>query len=354
MKISVITVTKNNKAGLSRAIECVRNQTYPNIEHIIVDGGSTDGSAELLRGIQNSGNQKLVNSKEANKSILPTTDYSLLTTNYSLLVISEADSGIYDAINKGIKLATGDVIGLLHSDDLYADENVLSSYAEKFRKPFVSVYPEQSRRTQGDREKKLDSGSESGMTGHVDAIYSDLVYVRKKGEVSRQRRASIKAGSEKLEAGGTKTPHSLLTTNYSLLTTGYSVIRYWKTQKEEFTTETQRHRALQNGWMPPHPTLFLRREIFEKYGLYNTDLRIASDYEMILRLLFKHKITSCYFPLTTYLMSIGGASNKSIGNIIQKSKEDFRAMKINSIKFPVLSLISKNLRKLPQFLARSL
>jgi glycosyltransferase len=106
--------------------------------------------------------------------------------------------------------------------------------------------------------------------------------------------------------------------------------------------------------MPPHPTLFLRREIFEKYGLYNTDLKIASDYEMILRLFYKHKITSCYFPLTTYLMSNGGASNKSVNNIRQKSKEDYLAMKMHNIPCPIFTLISKNLRKLPQFLARSL
>ena len=132
MRFSIITVTKNNKAGLLRAIECVRNQTYQNVEHIIVDGGSTDGSAELLRDIQSSGNQKLVNSKEANETILPTTYYTLIT-------IIEADSGIYDAINKGIKLATGDVIGLLHSDDLFADENVLEKIAASFKRPFDSL-----------------------------------------------------------------------------------------------------------------------------------------------------------------------------------------------------------------------
>ena len=111
---------------------------------------------------------------------------------------------------------------------------------------------------------------------------------------------------------------------------------------------------LRNGWMPPHPTLFIRKKIFEKYGLYNTDLKIASDYDMILRLLFKHKITTCYLPVTTYLMSIGGASNKSLKNILQKSKEDYLAMKMNGINFPVITLFSKNLRKLPQFLARDL
>jgi glycosyltransferase len=143
------------------------------------------------------------------------------------------------------------------------------------------------------------------------------------------------------------------TTNYPLLT-DYSIVRYWKTQKNEFTTEEQRHRELRKGWMPPHPTLFIRKEVFEKYGLYNTELKIASDYEMILRLFYKHKITAYYLPLTTYLMSIGGASNRSLMNIIQKSKEDYRAMKMNGISFPIKTLISKNFRKLPQFLARDM
>ena len=118
MRFSIITVTKNNKTGLLRAIECVRNQTYKNIEHIIVDGGSDDGTAEILKQVQD---------KAQNDS--------LLTNNYLLRTISEADSGIYDAINKGIKMATGDVIGLLHSEDLYAYENVLEKYASVFNAP---------------------------------------------------------------------------------------------------------------------------------------------------------------------------------------------------------------------------
>jgi glycosyltransferase len=109
---------------------------------------------------------------------------------------------------------------------------------------------------------------------------------------------------------------------------------------------------LRKGWMPPHPTLFIRKEIFVKYGYYRTDMKIAADYEMILRLLYKHKITAYYLPFTAYLMTIGGASNKSLKNIIQKSKEDYLAMKMNGINFPAITLASKNFRKLPQFLAR--
>ncbi|HSW54892.1 MAG TPA: hypothetical protein VLH59_07370, partial [Ignavibacteriaceae bacterium] len=194
----------------------------------------------------------------------------------------------------------------------------------------------------------------AGMTKQIEAVYSDLVYVRKKQEARSQELGS--------DSGPVYTPFrrgkqarmtDRSTTNYQL-PAPYSTIRYWKTQDKEFTTESQRNRALEHGWMPPHPTLFIRKEVFNKYGLYNTDLKIASDYEMILRLLYKYKITSYYLPITTYFMTIGGASNKSLKNILQKSKEDYEAMKMNGIKFPVITLSSKNFRKLPQFLARDL
>jgi glycosyltransferase len=247
--------------------------------------------------------------------------------NYQLKSISEADSGIYDAINKGIKLATGDVIGLLHSDDSYADEDVIRKYAFAF-----------------------DQSTTNNQPQTIDAVYSDLVYVSKKQEVK----------SEKSEI-----------TNYQL-PANYNAIRYWKAHKtvnsNQSSVSSKQSSAkskntdhyllvtdhlLKNGWMPPHPTLFIRKEIFDKYSLYNTDLKIASDYEMILRLFYKYKINSCYLPFTTYLMSIGGASNKNIKNILQKSKEDFRAMKMNGIPCPLFTLANKNLRKLPQFLVRS-
>lgn len=322
MRFSIITAVRNNKAGLLRAIECVRNQTYKNVEHIVVDGGSTDGSAEILRDAQND---------------------SLLSTQYSLLTISEADSGIYDAINKGIKLATGEVIGLLHSDDLYADENVIELYAEAFESDFGQA--------------RMTNDGQAKMMRRIDAVYSDLVYVKKKQDVR----------SEKLEDGDKNTTnYQLPTTNYSLLPTNYSIIRYWKTHKLVSSNQnsvnsslTYHHspvtdHLLKNGWMPPHPTLFVRKELFDKYGFYRTDLKIAADYEMILRLFYRHKITSNYLPLTTYVMTIGGASNKSLKNILQKSKEDMFALKLHDLPLPLITLLSKNFRKLPQFLARGL
>jgi glycosyltransferase len=314
MKISIITVTKNNKTGLLRAIECVRSQTYQNVEHIIVDGGSTDGTMEILRQFD-----KL-------SAGLAQDDIEPLTTHSSLITVSEADSGIYDAINKGIKMATGDVIGLLHSDDLYADENVIAKYAEVFERSFNL--------TQDDNKR-------------IDAVYSDLVYVK---EVKSKQRT----------AKGEKT-------NYSSQISDHSIIRYWKAHNQKMVNGKQNPRQTQDdsssyspitdhllrfGWMPPHPTLFIRKKVFDKYGLYNTDLKIAADFEMILRLFYKNKIATSYLPLTTYFMQIGGTSNKSISNIFQKSKEDYIAMKLNGISLPFITLVSKNLRKLPQFFAR--
>lgn len=326
MKISIITVTLNNKAGLIRAIESVRSQTYKNVEHIIVDGGSTDGSKEILR--MENGNQK--------------------TDNYSLVSISEADSGIYDAINKGIKLATGDVIGLLHSDDYYKDESVLEKYAEAFEQRAES------------REQVGTIDSTLPTTGNqlpaVDAVYSDLVYVRNKSKVSHRdgKPKSKKSKNEYID--------------HSKLNIEDSVVRYWKALKtaneknilrqvQEDKPDTKHYlqvttRVLLKGWMPPHPTLFIRKNIFEKYGLYRTDMKIAADYEMVLRLFYKYKITSNYLPVTTYCMGIGGASNKSLKNILLKSKEDYFAMKIHCFPNPIKSLIYKNSSKLTQFIKR--
>lgn len=290
MKISIITVTLNNRAGLLRAIKSVRSQTYKNVEHIIVDGGSTDGTLEAIN------NEKL--------------------TIYNLQFISEADNGIYDAINKGIRLATGDLIGLLHSDDFYSGNKVLERYANAF------IH-------RNSNQKNLNP----------DAVYSDLVYVK------------IKKQAGAIENEVSKSIDNLELNNE------YSVIRNWKSHSRlhnetnnNYSLFTTHH--LLTGWMPPHPTLFIRKEVFEKYGLYRTDMKIAADYEMILRLFYKYKITTHYLPLTTYCMTIGGASNKSLKNIIIKSKEDYKALKLHKVRLAFITLLFKNLRKLPQFISK--
>ena len=239
-------------------------------------------------------------------------------------------------------MASGDVIGLLHSDDLYADENVIARYAEVFERASSTLRNNKSDvilNEMKDLNSERDSSpSVQNDSNQVDAVYSDLVYVKKKSGVR----------SQNLEDKKVTTNDSIPTTHYSLLTTNYSIIRNWKS--EDPLSPQKMIRWLRNGWMPPHPTLFVRKEIFDKFGLYRTDLKIASDYEMILRLFYKLKINTHYLPLTTYLMTLGGASNKNLKNILQKSKEDFRAMSLNSIPFPTFTLFCKNIRKLPQFL----
>lgn len=290
MKISIITATKNNKDGLLRAIESVRSQSYKNVEHIIVDGLSTDGTAELLRTeirnqkpdlcLPTEGQDRDRNDKAQSDILrqaqddngLTTDNFKTKTNSYELRAISEADSGIYDAINKGIKLATGDVIGLLHSDDTLANDEVLTKIAYAFEQY------------------------------NIESLYGDLVYTTASGKI----------------------------------------IRMWKSGH---CTAGK----IIDGWMPPHPTLFVKKEIFEKFGFYRTDMKIAADYEMVLRLFYKHKITTHYLPVTTYCMTIGGASNKSLKNIFIKSSEDYRAMKMHGIPFPLKTLFLKNIRKLPQF-----
>jgi len=226
------------------------SQDYANSEHIIIDGGSTDGTVDYIFSLKGS------------------------VTRF----VSEADRGVYDAINKGISMATGDIIGLLHADDLYDSECVLSSVVAAF-----------------DR------------TG-ADAVYGDLVYVNRNDP--------------------------------------QKIIRYWKSGT--FTAAN-----LKLGWMPPHPALFVRREVYENARLpdgryFDIDLKIAADYDFMIRLLGPMKITVAYLPKVLVKMRVGGVSNRSISNIFLKSKEDLVAMRRNEIG-GIGTLLAKNFRKVPQF-----
>lgn len=253
MKFSIITISYNPGRLLKDTIDSVLAQDWPNIEYIIIDGGSTDGTVDMIKSYDGS------------------------ISKY----ISEPDKGIYDALNKGIALATGDIIGLLHADDLFADSSVLSSVASVMN----------------------ESGS--------DAVYGDLVYV------SRDNTDRV--------------------------------IRYW--QSGPFSPA-----RLKFGWMPPHTALYVTREVYEKARLANgqyfdTSFRIASDYDFMMRVLAKLKIYPAYLPRVLVKMRVGGASNRSIGNLIRKSREDYRAMRRNNIG-GFGTLLAKNFRKLPQFLQK--
>lgn len=248
MKVSIITITYNSGKSIADAINSVISQTYPNIEYIVVDGKSKDNTVEVVRSFGDK------------------------ITKF----VSEPDKGIYDALNKGIAMATGDVIGFMHSDDLFANEHIIRHVVDKFT------------------------------ANDTDSLYGDLQYVYKDD------------------------------TN--------KVLRYWKSGNFSL-------RQLKLGWMPPHPTLYIKRWVYEKYGGFNINMGIAADYDTMLRFLGKHKISTQYLPEVMVKMRVGGASNRSIKNIIQKSSEDWDAIKRNGFG-NVFTLVFKNLRKLTQFLKK--
>lgn len=245
MKVSVITAVRNGAETLRGCIESVQKQTIPS-EHIIIDGASTDGTFDIIAQYRSS----------------------------IAKVISEPDKGIYDGLNKGIRLASGDVIGLLHGDDFYAHDKVLESV--------VRVFEEQN----------------------VDSCYGDLLYVDKND-------------TDK-------------------------VIRYWRASGYQ-------PGKFKYGWMPPHPTFFVRREIYEKYGLFNTAFRIAADYELMLRFLEKCRISTYYISEVLIKMRLGGTSNKSLKNLFTKSSEDYKAWKVNNLNGGLHTILLKNFSKIPQF-----
>lgn len=245
LKISVVTAVYNRRHTVVEAMVSVKTQTYANIEHVVQDGASTDGSLALIQ-----------DAKDART-----------------FIESRPDSGIYDAINRGIARCSGDIIGLMHSDDFFADHSVLQKVADRFADP------------------------------HIDGVYGDLDYVSA-DDTSR-------------------------------------IIRRWKSG--EYSVGN-----LSRGWMPPHPTLYLRREVFETFGLYDTSFRIAADYDAMLRYLTAGQIRLGYIPEVLVKMRVGGESNKSLRKIVQKSREDYRAIRRNNVG-GLGTLAVKNLSKIHQF-----
>lgn len=242
-KISIITVCRNSEATIRETLESVASQSYKNFEHIVVDGGSVDGTLAVLRAWK----------------------------KYSVRLVSEPDEGIYDAMNKGIVMATGDIIGIINSDDIYYGDGVLEKV--------VSVMQDNA----------------------VDACYADLIYVDK----NKSDR----------------------------------IIRYWKScafEKGLFT----------NGWMPPHPTFFTRRSVYEKYGLFDLKYSLAADFELMARLMEKFKIKSVYIPGVFIKMRYGGVSNRSMLNIVKQNIQIYQACRKNNLpvslsKFLLNKLLSR-------------
>lgn len=247
MKISIITATFNSENSLKATLNSLFNQDYNNIESIIIDGNSTDSTLGIVERFHNK--------------------------SKNIKLISEPDDGIYDALNKGLALATGDLIGFVHSDDLLASSEVISELVSEIQNE------------------------------NLDGVYGDLQYVDKEN------------------------------TN--------KIIRFWKSC--EFKPN-----LLREGWMPPHPTLFLKKEVYEKYGLFDLSFNISADYDFMLRVLNDSELKFGYLPKVITKMRVGGTSNRSLENIIKKTREDYRAIKINKIG-NFLTLIRKNTSKLKQF-----
>ncbi|MCC8358444.1 glycosyltransferase family 2 protein [Salinimicrobium sediminilitoris] len=248
MKVSIITATYNSEASIASALRSIEEQDHQNIEVLLIDGKSKDNTIEVAKKAFSGG----------------------------LKIISEKDRGIYDALNKGIFHATGDIVGFVHSDDLLASPTTISDIVKAF-------------------EEK------------VDGVYGDLQYVKKEDPSK--------------------------------------VVRYWKSQPF-------RSQLLSNGWMPAHPSLFLKKEVYKKHGFFDLDYNIAADYDFMLRILQDPNLKFAYLPQVITKMRVGGASNRSLKNIVQKSSEDLRALRANKIKNPAKVLAYKNLSKLSQFVKK--
>ena len=248
MRISIITVSRNSAGTLKDTIDSVQCQGYGDLEHILVDGASTDKTTGIIKSHPHI--QKW---------------------------LSEKDNGLYDAMNKGLQMAEGDIIGILNSDDIYADDTILKKVAAVFNDP------------------------------NIHCVYGDLQYVQQ---------------------------HNLK-----------KVIRTWKAGK--FI-----HKNFLYGWMPPHPTFFVRKEVYDKVGLFNTELKSASDYEMMLRILYKHNFAVAYIPEVLVKMRSGGISNASLRNRYRANREDAKAWKLNNKRPHFFTLYLKPLRKIPQYLIK--
>lgn len=246
MLISIITPSFNSAFTIEHTIQSIIEQSHSNIEYIVVDGGSTDGTQAIIKS------------------------YGDQISHF----VSERDEGLYDAMNKGIALASGEIVGILNSDDFYYDDQVLAKVMQAFH------------------------------SQHVDSVYGDLQYVDP--------------------------------------TDTNKVTRHWESGKYK------RNNFLY-GWMPPHPTFFVRRKCYEQYGPFDTSLLSSADYELMLRFLYRYKISSYYIPEVLVRMRAGGVSNASFRHRLKANREDRLAWEKNGIQPKFFTTWMKPVRKLGQF-----
>ena len=249
MRVSIVTPTYNSARTIVDTILSVNKQDYDDIEHIIIDGGSKDNTLDLIRN----------------------------TPNRVKKIISEPDKGIYDAMNKGIALATGDIVGILNSDDFYNSNDVITKVVKTFQK------------------------------GEYEGVYGDLEYVDTRN-INR-------------------------------------VIRYWE-------SKVYKEGLFRKGWHPAHPTFFVKKEVYDKYGNFNLKYKIGADYEIMLRFIEKNRIKVAYIPEILVKMRVGGASNQSIRNIIKANIECYNAWKDNGLFIFPFIFILKPLSKTLQYLRK--
>ena len=246
MKISIITVCLNCESTIEDTIRSVTSQSYPNIEYILIDGNSSDNTMMIVNQYKDQIDE----------------------------IVSESDEGIYHAINKGIELANGDLIGILHADDFYENTEVISKVIKLFN----------------------SSGA--------DSVYGDLEYVAREN------------------------------TN--------KVLRNW-------VAGDYNRDSFKFGWMPPHPSFFVKKKVYELYGAYSLELSLAADYEFMVRTLYKHGISVAYLNEVLVKMRIGGKGNKSLKQRVIANREDKKAWEMNEVKPGLFTFLLKPLRKLHQF-----
>lgn len=243
MKISIITVCYNSGKTLPRTMKSVLTQKDVEVEYIIVDGKSSDNSVDIIKEFAG-------------------------TYPGKIKWISEPDQGIYDAMNKGIDTASGEIIGILNSDDCYTDDSVLASVESVFN------------------EKKTDS------------VYGDLIYLKNS-----------------------------------------KPFRYWKAGSRS---------SFKSGWMPPHPSFFVKKEIYYRFGSFRLDCGTSADYELMLRFMYTHRISSGYIRKVLVYMNSGGASNNGVQSRLNAYKSDYKALEINGLRNKHFILFLKKIRKIPQ------
>jgi glycosyltransferase len=248
MKVSIITTAYNSEATIRDTLESVAKQDHPDIEHVVIDAGSTDRTVEIVRQFP-----------------------------HVSVMVSEKDRGIFHGMNKGLNICSGDIICFLNSDDWYPVDDVISQVVNILDKNKVQV------------------------------VYGDLQFVDR---INIQK-----------------------------------IARTWRSGHF-------RRNALYYGWMPPHPTFFAKKEVYEQVGLFNTSLRNAADYELMLRILLKHEINASYIPQVLVKMRRGGFSNAKLVHRLRANREDFKAWQVNGLKPKMFTRYLKPLRKIPQFFLR--